>query len=247
MKLNEYEQVGGPNVPAFINHPRRIRIMTDSIEYIGLRHSMVEEQIIAEGVRDPLVIKAIQAIPRELFVPDELRELAYENTPLPIGEGQTISQPFIVALMIESLALKGGETILEIGTGSGYAAAILAQIGEHVYTIERIKSLAMSATKILRSLGCDSVTVLHRDGTEGYPEKAPYDAIIVAASGPKVPEALKEQLKIGGRLIIPVGSNKHEQRLIRITRESKSKFQEERLEGVRFVPLIGAHGWNQTS
>ena len=138
--------------------------MTDSNEFIALRKSMVDEQIVAEGVRDPLVIRAMQAVPRESFVPNELRELAYENTPLPIGEGQTISQPYILALMIESLALMGGETILEIGTGSGYAAALLAQIGKRVYTVERIEGLANQAAKCLRSQCCDNVTVLHRDG-----------------------------------------------------------------------------------
>jgi protein-L-isoaspartate(D-aspartate) O-methyltransferase len=208
-----------------------------------LRREMVEKAIIARGVRSELVLSAMRSVPREAFLPHQLREFAYTDCPLPIEEGQTISQPYIVAFMTEALALQGGETVLEIGTGSGYAAAILAEIAGDVYTVERIGQLAEKAASTLADLGYDNVHVLHGDGTKGWPDHAPYDGIIVAAGGPKIPESLKEQLKIGGRLVIPVGHDPKIQELVRVTRISESEYRREDLADVRFVPLIGHEGW----
>ena len=168
--------------------------MTD---FMKLRHNMVNNHIVARGVNSELVLNAFKKVPREAFVPKELQEFAYEDTPLPIGEGQTISQPYIVALMAEILLLQGGEKVLEIGAGSGYAAAVLAEIADEVYTIERIGQIAAKATSTLQELGYENVHVLHADGTRGWQEHAPYDAIVVAAGGPNIPESLKKQLKIG--------------------------------------------------
>ena len=175
-------------------------------EFSKLRREMVERAIMARGVRSELVLSAMRKVPREAFLPRELREFAYEDSPLPIEEGQTISQPYIVAFMTEALALEGGEKVLEIGTGSGYAAAVLAEIAADVYTVERIGQLAEKAASALADLRYDNVHVLHGDGTRGWPEHAPYDGIVVAAGGPKVPESLKEQLKIGGRARDPGGA-----------------------------------------
>ena len=208
-----------------------------------LRVRMVEQQIATRGVGSKLVLDAMRRVPRELFVPEHLRDLAYADGPLSIGEGQTISQPFIVALMVEALCLYGGEKVLEIGTGSGYAAAVLAEIAGQVYTIERIARLAQKAETILAEIGCDNVHVIQGDGTLGWPQQAPYDAIVVTAGGPEVPESLKNQLKPGGRLVIPVGTDMYNQELLRVTRVSDSEFRSENLEYVRFVPLIGEEGW----
>ena len=208
-----------------------------------LRREMVEKAIIARGVRSELVLNAMRTVPREKFLPERLREFAYDDSPLPIEEGQTISQPYIVAFMTEALALSGGERVLEIGTGSGYAAAILSQVAGDVYTVERIGQLAEKSASLLADLGYDNVHVLHGDGTKGWPDHAPYDGIIVAAGGPKIPESLKEQLKIGGRLVIPVGRDQKVQELVRITRISEREFRSEDLADVRFVPLIGHEGW----
>ncbi len=204
---------------------------------------MVEQQITARGVRSAPVLEAMLKVPREAFMPRHLLEFAYDDAALPIEEQQTISQPFIVAFMTEALALKGGETVLEIGAGSGYAAAILAEIAERVYTVERIESLARGAQDRLEDLGYSNVEVLHGDGTRGWPEHAPYDAIIVAAGGPEVPQSLKEQLAIGGRLVIPVGRDQRSQELIRVTRVSSDEYETEDIADVRFVPLIGEQGW----
>jgi protein-L-isoaspartate(D-aspartate) O-methyltransferase len=204
---------------------------------------MVDEAIFSRGVRSDLVLNAMRKVQRELFLPDGLREFAYDDSPLPIAEGQTISQPYIVAFMTEALALQGGERVLEIGTGSGYAAAVLAEVASEVYTVERIGQLAEKAASTLVDLGYDNVHVLHGDGTKGWPEHAPYDGIIVAAGGPKVPAALKEQLKIGGRLVIPVGTDPKIQELVRVTRVSENEYRQEDLADVRFVPLIGTEGW----
>jgi protein-L-isoaspartate(D-aspartate) O-methyltransferase len=208
-----------------------------------LRGEMVETAIVARGVRSESVLDAMRSVPREAFLPQQLREFAYEDSPLPIEEGQTISQPYIVAFMTEALALEGGEKVLEIGTGSGYAAAVLAEIADQVYTVERIGQLAEKAASALADLGYDNVHVLHGDGTRGWPDHAPYDGIIVAAGGPKVPETLKEQLKIGGRLVIPVGRDPKIQELVRVTRISETEYRSEDLADVRFVPLIGEEGW----
>jgi protein-L-isoaspartate(D-aspartate) O-methyltransferase len=208
-----------------------------------LRSEMVEKAIFARGVRSELVLNAMRSAPREVFLPEKLREFAYEDAPLPIEGGQTISQPYIVAFMTEALALEGGGKVLEIEAGSGYAAAILSKIAGEVYTVERIGQLAEKAASKLADLGYHNVRVLHGDGTKGWPEHAPYDGIIVAASGPSVPESLKEQLKIGGRLIIPVGRDPKVQELVRITRISEDEYAREDLADVRFVPLIGQEGW----
>ena len=211
--------------------------------FASLRKEMVEHHIAARGVRDELVLEAMRKVPRELFLPKNLREFAYEDSPLPIAGEQTISQPYIVAFMAEALMLKGGEKVLEIGAGSGYAAAVLSEIAASVYTVERLGQLADKAAATLADLGYDNVHVLHGDGTRGWPEHAPYDAIVVAAGGPQVPESLKEQLKIGGRLVIPVGADQRAQELVRVTRISANQYRSEDIADVRFVPLIGEEGW----
>jgi protein-L-isoaspartate(D-aspartate) O-methyltransferase len=206
------------------------------------RARMVDRQIAARGVRDPAVLAAMRSVPRERFLPAHLEEFAYQDSPLPIEQGQTISQPFIVALMAEALQLDAGDRVLEIGTGSGYAAAVLARVAREVYTVERHGELAESARIRLGELGFDTVSVRHGDGTLGWPEHAPYDAIVVAAGGPRVPEALLAQLAPGGRLVIPIGEEKA-QELVRVTRRADGTFEREDLGAVRFVPLIGAEGW----
>jgi protein-L-isoaspartate(D-aspartate) O-methyltransferase len=204
---------------------------------------MVARAIEARGVRSKFVLDAMRNVPREAFLPENLREFAYDDSPLPIAEGQTISQPYIVAFMVEALDLQGGERVLEIGTGSGYAAAVLGEIAGEVYTVERIGQLAEKSAIVLADQGYDNVHVMHSDGTMGWPEHAPYDGIVVAAGGPKVPEALKAQLRIGGRLVIPVGTDPSIQELVRVTRISETEYRSEDLADVRFVPLIGAEGW----
>jgi protein-L-isoaspartate(D-aspartate) O-methyltransferase len=213
-------------------------------DYSELRELMVANQIAARGVRSAKVLDAMRKVPREQFLPEGLKEFAYEDSPLPIEAGQTISQPYIVAFMVEGLVLQGGEKVLEIGTGSGYAAAVLAEIAGEVYTIERIEELAKSATAALATAGYDNVHVLHADGTLGWPEHAPFDGIVVTAGGPEVPESLKQQLKTGGRMVIPVGRDRAFQELQRVTRTSETEFETENLAAVRFVPLVGAEGWN---
>jgi protein-L-isoaspartate(D-aspartate) O-methyltransferase len=210
------------------------------------RAYMVEHHIAARGVRSPLVLEAMGTVPREEFLPSHLREYAYEDTPLPIGEAQTISQPYIVAFMTEALGLSGGEKVLEIGAGSGYAAAILSRIAGDVFTVERIGELAAKASERLSDVGYHNVHVLHADGTRGWPEHAPYDAIIVAAGGPEVPKSLKQQLAVGGRLVIPVGSDPRIQELVRVTRVGEDEFKMEDIADVRFVPLLGEEGWAET-
>jgi protein-L-isoaspartate(D-aspartate) O-methyltransferase len=213
------------------------------IDFEKLREEMVEKAIFARGVRSELVLNAMRSVARESFLPTQLREFAYDDVPLPIEEGQTISQPYIVAFMTEALALRGGEKVLEIGAGSGYAAAVLSEIAGDVYTVERHGPLAEKAAATLADLGYDNVHVLHGDGTRGWPAHAPYDAIIVAAGGPTIPEALKDQLNIGGRLVIPVGADPRVQELMRVTRISQSEYRREDLADVQFVPLLGEEGW----
>ncbi len=211
-------------------------------DYERLRRMMVEHQIRARGIRDPLVLEAFLRVPRHEFVPENLRSMAYDDTPLPIGRGQTISQPFMVALMTEALGIRGGEKVLEVGTGSGYQAAILAEMGCDVHTVEREPELAREAMKRLARLGYRGVKVHVGDGTLGLPEEAPFQAILVTAGGPRVPESLKEQLDPqGGVLVIPVGERGF-QELLRVTRRG-NRFSTENLGGCRFVPLIGEEGW----
>ena len=204
---------------------------------------MVERQLASRDIVDPLVLSAMGHVPRERFVDSDFKSSAYQDGPLPIGCGQTISQPYIVALMTQALELKGGENVLEIGTGSGYAAAILAEIAGKVTTIEYLAALKQEAENRLDTLGYKNIVVIHGDGTKGYPPNAPYDAIVVTAGGPQVPESLKLQLKIGGRLVIPVGASTSLQSLIKVTRQNQKTFYDEDLCGVRFVPLVGEEGW----
>jgi protein-L-isoaspartate(D-aspartate) O-methyltransferase len=202
---------------------------------------MVEFQLAGRGIDDERLLEAFRTVPREDFLPKGLAELAYRDAPLPIAEGQTISQPYIVAVTMDALSLRGRERVLEIGTGSGYAAAILSRVAKEVFTVERVEALAEEARLRLQRLGYRNVHVLCADGTLGWPEHAPYDAIAVAAGGPRIPPALRSQLALGGRMVIPVGS-KESQSLVRVLRESESRFREEELTPVRFVPLIGEQG-----
>ena len=208
-----------------------------------LRQQMIDYQLVARGLHDQIVLNALKVVPREKFIPTELVEFAYRDSPLPIEASQTISQPYIVALMTAALKLKENDRVLEVGTGSGYAAAVLSEISNDVYTVERHKILADTARERLQDLGYTNVQVLHGDGTLGWPEHAPFDAIVVAAGGPEVPKTLKQQLAIGGRLVIPVGTSLDTQKLVRVQRISEDVYKEENLGSVRFVPLIGAAGW----
>ena len=207
------------------------------------RETMVASQVEARGVRDAGVLAAMREVPREVFVPAELAEFAYRDSPLPIECGQTISQPYIVALMAAALQLTPGDRVLEIGTGSGYAAAVLSRIAKRVETVERHDELSQISAARLARLGYDNVAVHHADGTLGWPDGAPYDAIVVAAGGPTVPEALLDQLAVGGRLVIPVGEDRDLQTLVRVTRHADGRLEREDLGDVRFVPLIGVQGW----
>ena len=207
------------------------------------RDRMVEVQIARRGVRDPRVLDAMRAVPREAFVEPGLAGFAYEDGPLPIGEGQTISQPYVVALMVEAAGVGPGGRVLEVGAGSGYAAAVLGRIAGRVHAVERHPSLAAAARRRLERLGYDNVELRAGDGTLGWPEAAPFDAILVAAGGPGVPRALMEQLAVGGRLVIPVGGGEGRQRLLRVTRTGAAGYEEEDLGAVAFVPLVGEQGW----
>lgn len=213
------------------------------MDYAIARRQMVERQVKARGVTDPLVLEAMRLVPRHLFVEEALRGQAYGDAPLPIGERQTISQPYMVAVMTEALALKGGEKVLEVGTGSGYQAAVLARIAGRVFTLERLPDLARRARRILDAVGCGNVQLRVADGTIGWPEEAPFDGIIVTAGAPGVPDEYRDQLAIGGRLVIPVGSL-GSQVLMRVTRTGSQTYTEENLLGCRFVPLIGRRGWS---
>jgi protein-L-isoaspartate(D-aspartate) O-methyltransferase len=206
------------------------------------RRRMVSTQLVARGITDPLVLQAMREVPRECFVRASMVDRAYHDGPLPIGHGQTISQPYIVAAMTAAARLKPGVRVLEIGTGSAYGAAVLSRIAAEVYTVERVSALAADAAARLARLGYANVRVREGDGSRGWPEHAPYDAILVTASGPRVPEALLEQLAVGGRLVMPVGVSLA-QRLVRVTRTEADEYQYDDLEGVTFVPLIGVEGW----
>jgi protein-L-isoaspartate(D-aspartate) O-methyltransferase len=200
------------------------------------RHRMVSNQIEARGIKDPRVIAAMRRVPRHELVPLELRDSAYQDSPLPIGYGQTISQPYIVAFMSEQLKLTGDETVLEVGTGSGYQAAVLAELAAHVFSIEIVEPLAERSRRDLARLGFDNVTVRSGDGYKGWPEEAPFDAIIVTAAPPSIPSPLVDQLAVGGRMVLPVG--KYSQELVLITRDAEG-VKTESLIGVRFVPMVG--------
>jgi protein-L-isoaspartate(D-aspartate) O-methyltransferase len=209
--------------------------------YNEARQVMVETQIRRRGVLDPRVLAAMAKVPRHRFTPRHLWEQAYSDYPLPIGEEQTISQPYIVALMTEALELAGPEKVLELGTGSGYQAAVLGELAAQVFTIERIPSLARVAEQVLASLGYDNVHVMVADGTLGWAAEAPFDAILVTAGSPQVPPPLVDQLAMGGRLVIPVG-DRYTQTLTRVRRTPEG-LKHEYLGGCRFVKLIGRHGW----
>jgi len=209
------------------------------------RIQMVEEQLKARGIADQKVLAAMGTIPREQCVPEEYRDSAYRDGPLPIGDGQTISQPYMVALMTQCLELTGTERVLEIGTGSGYQMAVLLQITPHVYSIERLPSVANRALVNLNKLGYDNLHIRVADGTCGWPEEAPFDGIIVTAGAHEIPPALREQLADGGRLVIPVGP-RYSQSLFRVTRRGKQCIEEEFTCCV-FVPLIGQYGWKEES
>lgn len=216
------------------------------MDFAVARRRMVERQVRGRGIDDPLVIAAMLKVPRHLFVEEALRGQAYGDFPLPIGEKQTISQPFMVGTMTAALGLRGGEDVLEIGTGCGYQAAVLSCIARRVCSVERIPELARQARRILDAIGCGNVQIKVADGTVGWNEEAPFDAIIVTAGAPSVPVEYRQQLKIGGRLVIPVGP-RDSQVLKRITRTASDRYLDEDLLDCRFVPLIGVHGWDDPS
>jgi protein-L-isoaspartate(D-aspartate) O-methyltransferase len=213
------------------------------MNYEGARQKMVESQIRARGVRDRRVLEAIRKVPRHLFVEEALRDRAYLDKALPIGEKQTISQPYIVAAMSEAIELGGRERVLEIGTGSGYQTAVLAELAETVFSVERIQGFVQTARARLESLGYFNVLIKVGDGTIGWSEHAPFDAMVVTAAAPRVPRPLLDQLKVGGRLVLPLGSEEA-QTLTRIVRDEDG-FHEETLGDCRFVKLIGRHGWEK--
>lgn len=207
------------------------------------RDAMIERQIESRGIRDPKILEAFRAVPREEFLSDEYRDLAYGDHPLPIESGQTISQPYIVALMIQTAEIKPGDTVLEIGAGSGYAAAVIGCIASQVVAIERHSELAKIAADRMERLGYDNVRIVEGDGTKGCPGEGPFDAILAAASGSHVPPAWLDQLADGGRIVMPVGDPGSIQKLVKVTRGPGGKLITEDLGGVRFVPLIGEEGY----
>lgn len=216
-----------------------------ALNYTQAREQMVQEQLVKRGVSDPLVLTAMSKVPRHEFVTDALRERAYEDNPLPIGEGQTISQPYMIALMAETLKLAEGEKVLEVGTGSGYLSAILAEQGAQVCSVEMSERLARQAQATLRRLEYQNVSVLIGDGTLGWQAEAPFDAIVVGAAAPCLPRPLLAQLRMGGRLVVPMG-DEDLQTLVRIWKEPKG-FREEYFGECRFVKLQGAYGWENWS
>lgn len=214
------------------------------MDFSVARRMMVERQLEGRGIRDPLVLGAMREVPRHLFVEEALRNRVYSDSPLPIGHKQTISQPFMVGFMTEALCLQGAEKVLEVGTGSGYQAAVLARIVSRVYSVERIADLARRARRVLDGIGCSNVNIKVSDGTFGWESEQPFDGILITAGAPAIPAEYLRQLTIGGRLVIPVGEQGG-QVLKRITRAGESDFREENLLDCRFVPLIGAHGWSE--
>lgn len=217
--------------------------MEDETYYADLRRRMINEQIISRGVQDERVLDALNQVPRHWFVPEEYAHIAYADSPLPIGHGQTISQPYIVALMTELLELEGEENVLEVGTGSGYQAALLAHLARQVHTIERHDELAERAEKVLVKLGLTNVSVHVGDGSLGLPEYAPYQAIVVTAAAPRVPQDFFDQLLEGGRLVIPEGGAGGQ--ILDRWRKLGSKYKQEHIAPVAFVPLRGQHGWKE--
>ena len=216
-------------------------------DYQSERDRMVEFQIAGRGIRDERVLQAMRRVPRERFVDEHLARFAHDDGPLPIGAGQTVSQPFMVAWMIEAAGVGPEDAVLEVGTGSGYAAAVLAQVAASVHSIERLEPLTRAARERLDALGYRDIHLRSGDGTLGWPEAAPFDAILVAAAGPEVPAPLKQQLRLGGRLLMPLdlGAPGIEQQLLRVVRRAEDGFEQEVLGGVAFVPLIGRHGWSE--
>ena len=213
-------------------------------DYHLARQHMVERQLKARGISAPRVLEAMNKVPRHLFVEEALANRAYGDYPLPIGEQQTISQPFIVAQMTEALDLKGNERVLEIGTGSGYQAAILSELCYRVYSVERIRALMIRTRQLLENLGYTNVIIRLSDGTVGWTEQAPFDAILVTAGSPEIPQPLIDQLEPGGRLIIPVGSNRAAQNLMKIVKTPDGRIVKTNLGGCRFVDLVGQFGWS---
>ncbi|MEW6262926.1 MAG: protein-L-isoaspartate(D-aspartate) O-methyltransferase [Thermodesulfobacteriota bacterium] len=214
-------------------------------EYRLARHQMVERQIKARGIKDPRLLEVMARIPRHLFVEEALAGRAYGDHPLPIGEQQTISQPYIVAQMTEALELTPTDRVLEIGTGSGYQTAILAELCTRVYTMERLKPLMVKAKDLLDRLGCRNVVYRVNDGTCGWPEQSPFEAVIVTAGAPEVPAPLLEQLAVGGRLVIPVGKTRLAQSLLKVVKDASGRTGSFNLGGCRFVDLVGRHGWTE--
>jgi protein-L-isoaspartate(D-aspartate) O-methyltransferase len=212
-------------------------------DFASQREAMVERQLRRRGIAEPEILEAFRAVPREAFVSAEFAHLAYGDHPLPIEADQTISQPYIVGLMIEAAAIKAGETVLEIGSGSGYAAAVISRIADRVIGIERQHDLVEVARERLRRLGYDNVEIIEGDGSKGWPDGAPYDAILAAASGSHVPEPLLAQVAPGGRIVMPVGEPGVVQELIKVTKQEDGILKQENLGAVRFVPLIGEEGW----
>ncbi len=204
--------------------------------------AMVAQQIAARGVRDGAVLTAMRTVPRDLFIDPAQAAFAFDDTPLPIGEGQTISQPYVVAVMLEAARIGPSDTVLEVGAGSGYLTALMSRMARRVIAIERQPTLADAARDRLFRMGYANVEIRAGDGTEGCPEAAPFNAIIVSAGGPAIPPPLRQQLAIGGRLVMPIGEA-GDQRLVRIIRSSTGAFEQDTFGSVRFVPLIGAHGW----
>jgi protein-L-isoaspartate(D-aspartate) O-methyltransferase len=216
----------------------------ESNQYSAKRAEMIATQLRTRGIRDERVLHAMARIPRHLFVAEEYRPQAYEDHPLPIGEDQTISQPFIIAVSLQALELRGNESVLEVGTGSGYQTALLALLARFVYSIERHAKLAESAASVLKELGLPNVKVVIGDGSHGIPEYAPFDAVIVSAAAPNIPNSLFQQLSEGGRMVIPVGPP-HAQEL-QLVRKQDGRAVIEVLEGCRFVPLVGAEGYRNS-
>lgn len=215
------------------------------MDFARARARMVDRQIARRGVSDPRLLAALREVPREVFVEPGAEAVAYEDAALPIGEGQTISQPYIVALMIEAAAIEPDDVVLDVGAGSGYAAAVVSRLTGRVHAIERLPALAAAARRRFAELGYDTIELKVGDGTLGMPDAAPFDAILVAAGGREVPRTLKRQLAIGGRLIVPVGE-RGQQTLLKVTRLGENDFREETLCAVAFVPLIGEQGWPGT-